>query len=131
MSERQGRCPGPRCHKITRSQEIFQKRSASLSHSLLPFVSRSSVGKFLDDQIFNSQEGSSGLSCASANPGPSFQKDSVASGSMSMAAERLLPAGLGASLGPCRIRGMLLQPKSPQACSDTHSDLYPFIQTDL
>lgn len=41
------------------------------------------------------------------------------------------PAGLGASLGPCRIRGKQSQPRSPQACSDTHSDLYPFIQTDL
>lgn len=61
MSERQGRCPGLQCHKITRSQEIFQSVACCFKEL---------SGRVLDDQIFNSQEGSSGLRCALGNPGP-------------------------------------------------------------
>lgn len=126
------------CHKVRSSQEIFQKRSASLSgRSLLSVFPRDSVGDFPDDQIFRwsrRREGRSGLSCSWANPAPRkplFRKTSIARGSTAAAPERPLAAELSTSLGPLQDQGAVVTAQAstgmlrhPLAPVPFHSDWF-------
>lgn len=91
------------------------------------------MGDFLDDQIFSSRKEvvASVVLEESQDHGSIFPEIQCCCRLTVHGSRKVAPRALAASLGSCRIRGMLSQPRSPQPCSDTHSDPYPFIQPDL